>query len=215
MHIRNIGLTAESMSLDLHRERARRTIVKAVAATLVLLPAAACVSAIPRLSDSARCSALVDYPRADIFTSSGSAKLSSRALAYFAFGYDSVDSRQRRSQGYVIVVRGQPGWYEVAGPTQSGGQAHGSGRRFHVWEMAGRQLTVEFDPMARVVELLGTRVALDTANVILLDRIDDIGGRSVVRGTACARRIRVNEIAKDLLDSASGVRAFASADGGA
>ncbi len=203
------------MSLDLHREPARRTIVEAVAATLLLLPAAACASATPVQSDSAPCAALVDYPRADIITSSGTAKLSSRALAYFAFGYDSVDSRQRRSQGYVIVVRGQPGWYEVAGPTQSGGQAHGSERRIHVWRVAGRQLTILFDPKARVVELLGTRVGLDTTNVILLDRIDEIGGRSVVRGTTCARRIRVNEIAKDLLDSARGLREFASADGGA
>src|SRR6266550_5331725 len=203
------------MSLHLHRERARRTIVETVAATLLLLAPGACALATPGQSDAVPCAALVDYPRADIFTSSGSAKLSSRALAYFAFGYDSVDSRQRRSQGYVIVVRGQPRWYEVAGPTQSGGKAYGSERRVHVWEVAGRQLTILFDPMARVVELLGTRVGLDTANVILLDRIDSIGGRSVIRGTACARRIRVNEIAKDLLDSARGLRKFASAEGGA
>src|SRR3977135_4267747 len=111
------------MPLDLRRERTSRSIVEAVAATVLLLRGVACASATPVQSDLAPCSAVVDYPRADIVTSSGSAKLSSRALAYFAFGYDSVDSRQRRSQGYVIVVRGQPGWYEVAGPTRVGGPA--------------------------------------------------------------------------------------------
>ena len=152
---------------------------------------------------------------ASIFTSSGSARLSSSALAYFAFGYDSVDSRQRRSQGYVIAVRGQPSWYRVEGVTRSGGPAHGSERRVHVWEFAGRQITTVFDPTERVVELLGTRVGLDTANVILLDRIDGVGGPAVVRGTACARRIRVNDIAKDLLDGVRGLREYASATSGA
>jgi len=203
------------MSSDLRRERTIRLIVEAVAATGLLLRVVACASAIRVQSDLPPCSAVVDYPRADIFTSSGSAKLSSSTLAYFAFGYDSVDSRQRRSQGYVIIVRGQPRWYEVAGPTRAGGAAHSSERRVHVWEVAGRQLTTVFDPMARVVELLGTRVGLDTANIILLDRVDGIGGPSVIRGTACARRIRVNDIAKDLLDGVPGLRGYASASGGA
>jgi hypothetical protein len=203
------------MSSNFGRERTSRSIVEAVAATVLLLRVVACASATPVQSGLTRCSAAVEYPRTDIFTSSGSAKLSSRALAYFAFGYDSVDSRKRRSQGYVIAVRGQPGWYEVARPMRSGGPAHGSERRVHVWDVAGRQLTTVFDPNARVVELLGTRVGLDTANVILLDRVDGIGGASVVRGAACARRIRVNDIAKDLLDGVPGLRAYASAKGGA
>jgi hypothetical protein len=203
------------MSSALCRERTSRPIVEAVAATVLLLRVVACASATPVLTDLVPCSAVVDYPRADIFTSSGTAKLSSRALAYFAFGYDTADSRQRRSQGYVIVVRGQPGWYEVAGPTRAGGPAHGPERRVHLWEVAGRQLTTRFDPMARVVELLGMRVGLDTANVILLDRVDGVGGPSVVRGTACARRIRVNDIAKDLLDGVPKLREYASANGGA
>jgi hypothetical protein len=203
------------MSSDLRRERTIRLFVEAVAAAGLLLPAAACASAKPRQSDSAPCSALVDYPRADIVTSSGNAKLSSSALAYFAFGYDHVDSRQRRSQGYIIIVRGQPRWYEVGGLTRSGGTAHSSERRVHVWEVAGRQLTTVFDPMARVVELLGTRVGLDTANVIRLDRVDGIGGPPVIRGAACARRIHVNDIAKDLLDGVPGLRGYASANGGA
>ena len=203
------------MSSALRWERTSRPIGEAVAATVLLLRVVACASATPVQSDLAPCSAVVDYPRADIFTSSGSAKLSSRALAYFSFGYDSVDSRQRRSQGYVIVVRGQPRWYEVAGPTRGGGPAHGSERRVDVWEVAGRQLTTLFDPRARVVELLGTRIGLDTANVILLDRVDGIGGPSVVRGTACARRISVNDIAKDLLDGVPRLREYASANGGA
>jgi hypothetical protein len=185
------------------------------AAALSLLQLAGCASATPVQGALARCSVVVDYPREDIFTSSGIAQLSSRALAYFAFGYDSADSRHRRSHGYAIVVRGQPGWYEVRGPTRAGGPAQGFERRVHVWEAAGRQLTVLFDPTARVVELLGTRVALDTANVILLDRVDSVGGPTVVRGTACAERLRVNDSAKDLLDIVPGLREYVSAHGGA
>jgi len=185
------------------------------AAAVSLLQLAGCASATPVQGALARCSAVVDYPREDIFTSSGIVQLSSRALAYFAFGYDSADSRHRRSHGYAIVVRGQPGWYEIGGPTRAGGPAHGFERRVHVWEAAGRQLTVLFDPTARVVELLGTRVALDTANVILLDRVDSVGGPIVVRGTACAERLRVSDSAKDLLDIVPGLREYVSAHGGA
>jgi len=203
------------MSSDSKCRHIIRTMLEAVTAAVLPLPLVACASAPQVQRDLAPCSAVVDYPRADIFTSSGGAKLSSRALAYFAFGYDSVESRQRRSQGYIIVVRGQPDWYKVAGPTRAGGPTYGSKRRVDVWEVAGRQLTTVFDPMARVVELLGTRVGLDTANVILLDRIDGIGGPAVVRGTACARQIRVDDIAKDLLGSVPGIQAYASANGGA
>jgi hypothetical protein len=204
------------MTTDLNRERTSRTRLGAVAAGgVLLLQLVACASATTMQTDSGSCSAVIDYQREDIFTSSGIAQLSSRALAYFAFGYDSAASRQRRSQGYVIVVRGQPGWYRVGGPTQAGGPAHGSERRVHVWEAGGRKLTTLFEPTARVVELLSARVALDTANVIFVDRIDGVGGPAVVRGTACAARLRVNDSARDLLDSVPGLRAYASGAGGA
>ncbi len=205
-----------SSDFDWHR-MSRMTLgaLGAGASAAFLLQLAACASTKPVQSDSASCSAVVDYPREDIFTSSGTAHLSSRALAYFAFGYDSANSRQRRSQGYVLVVRGQPHWFETGGLIRSGGQAQGSERRVHLWEVAGRQLTVVFDPAARVVQLLGERVALDTANVIFLDRADDIGGPTVVRGTSCVRRLRINTIAKDLLDGVPALARYASANGGA
>jgi hypothetical protein len=187
-----------------------KTMLRAGASTALLLQLAASAAAQHTQRDPVSCSAVVEYPRKDIITSAGSARISSRVLAYFALGYDSVSSSQRRSQGYVLVVRGQPHWYEPSGVIQSGGQAQGSQRRVHVWETAKRQLTVVFDATAGTVELLGERVALDTANVIFVDRVDGVGGPSIVRGSACVRRLRVNTIAKDLMDGVPAVARYVS-----
>jgi hypothetical protein len=198
------------MSSPVEGYRVSRTILRAGASTALLLQLASPAAAQHIQVEPASCSGVVEYPRKDIVTSDGSARISPRVLAYFALGYDSVSSSQRRSQGYVLVVRGQPHWYETSGVIRSGGQAQGSQRRVHVWETAKRQLTVVFDPTAGTVELLGERVALDTANVIFVDRADGVGGPSIVRGSACVKRLHVNTIAKDLMDGVPAVARYVS-----
>jgi hypothetical protein len=202
------------MSSHVDGYKGSKTMLRAGASAALLMQLAASAAAQHIQRDPASCSAVVEYPRKDIITSDGSARISPRVLAYFALGYDSVSSGQRRSQGYVLIVRGQPHWYEPSGVIRSGGQAQGSQRRVHVWETAKRQLTIVFDPTAGTVELLGERVALDTANVIFVDRVDGVGGPIIVRGSACVKRLHVNTIAKDLMDGLPAVARYVSDSGG-
>jgi hypothetical protein len=67
---------------------------------------------------------------------------------------------------------------------------------------------VVFDPDANTVELLGVRVGLDTANVLFLDKVDQIDGDAKIVGTACAKEFDVENADKLLSPSVPKLPAF-------
>ena len=83
----------------------------------------------------------------------------------------------------LVLWRGRPGWFLGGGPSGGGGSGLGRGvmtRRLH---FGGVDLEFMFDQRTRVIELLGQRIDLGEANVVLVDTVDDhprfVGARRV------------------------------------
>jgi len=85
----------------------------------------------------------------------------------------------------LILWRGSPGWpYRRTGSgSQSGGEGRGGSGviPFSIYQ-GGLHLTASFDPATRSTVVLGERVELNGANVVLVDRVDDPAG-PVIAGT--------------------------------
>jgi hypothetical protein len=94
---------------------------------------------------------------------------------------------------YVILWRGQPGWFERPGAFV-GASANSAwagpwdrGHRRTVG-FAGGPVSWEYDEIGRVLRILGREIVLTTDNVVLVDRVDGVGGEAVVVGTARVAR---------------------------
>jgi len=98
----------------------------------------------------------------------------------------SVDAAGRGTLQLLILWRGTPGWFmRGGGGSSSGGGgsiAPGSSMIFSHWiSQGGVNLTVRFDPAVRKVWIQDREVALDDANVVLVDGVDSPAGPYVAR----------------------------------
>ena len=98
----------------------------------------------------------------------------------------SVDAAGRGTLQLLILWRGTPGWFmRGGGGSSSGGggsMAPGSSMIFSHWvSQGGVNLTVRFDPAIRKVWIQDREIALDDANVVLVDGVDSPAGAQVVR----------------------------------
>ena len=134
----------------------------------------------PTLRSSGRPSAAkCEWQGADAPSSSGIQILSATTLALFSFGHPNNVPR-----GYMLLARGQRDWFRgqrIGG----GGHVDGAGPREHLWRAGGIAHSAIFDPSTNTVDVLGYHIWLDTANVLLLDRVDRIAGEPKLVGTAC------------------------------
>jgi hypothetical protein len=99
-----------------------------------------------------------------------------------------VDAAGRGTLELLILWRGSPGWFrKSAGAASGGGQSGSMGGgpgpmiRSEWISQGGVNLTVRFDPAARKVWIQDKEIALDAANVVLVDGIDSPAGPQVVR----------------------------------
>src|SRR5687767_7702756 len=98
----------------------------------------------------------------------------------------SVDATGRGTLQLLILWRGTPGWFLRGGGSSSsgGGGSMGPGSEtiFSHWiSQGGVNLTVRLDPAARKLWIQDKEIALDDANVVLVDGVDSPAGPSVVR----------------------------------
>ena len=98
----------------------------------------------------------------------------------------SVDAAGRGTLQLLILWRGTPGWFmRGGGGSSSGGggsMAPGSSMIFSHWiSQGGVNLTVRFDPAVRKVWIQDREIALDDANVVLVDGVDSPAGLQIMR----------------------------------
>ena len=94
-----------------------------------------------------------------------------------------VDASGRGTLQLLILWRGSPGWFRQGGGSGAGGSI-GPGQsmiRSEWISQGGVNLTVRFDPAARKVWIQDTEIALEDANVVLVDGVDSPAGPQVVR----------------------------------
>lgn len=99
-----------------------------------------------------------------------------------------VDPAGRGTLELLILWRGSPGWFrKSAGSASGGGQGGSVGGgpspmlRSEWISQGGVNLTVRFDPASRKVWIQDKELALDDANVVLVDGVDSPEGPHVVR----------------------------------
>jgi hypothetical protein len=96
----------------------------------------------------------------------------------------SVARIDNLARGYILLARGRPNWF-VGQFVGGGGHVNGAGPRDHIWRVGALTYRVEYDASTNTANLLGHRIGLDTANVLFLDHVDQIGGDAELLGTAC------------------------------
>lgn len=94
-----------------------------------------------------------------------------------------VDMAGRGTLQLLILWRGSPGWFRQGGGSGSGGSmGPGPSLIRSEWiSQGGLNLTVRFDPAARKVWIQDREIALNDANVVLVDGVDSPAGPQVVR----------------------------------
>jgi len=140
----------------------------------------------------------------------GLSTLSSTTQAIYSL--TSTDSTMR---GYIIAARGQPYWFEGTVYGGGGSRINSNGKREDVWRAGRYRYTVLYDSAANSAELAGTRVALDTGMLVLLDRVDSVGGLPRVIGTLCPSELKWDSPVRPLLDLLPALRVYAGSDAGA
>jgi hypothetical protein len=96
----------------------------------------------------------------------------------------SVGNVAGKGHGYVLLARGQPDWF-VGKLVGGGGHVNGVGPRDHVWDIGSRSVKLIYDPATNSANIFGKQLKLDTANVLLVDRVDGVFGEPHLVGTAC------------------------------
>lgn len=76
----------------------------------------------------------------------------------------------------LVLWRGEPGWFLNRGHSAERGGGDSSGRVNVQLEQGGQNLELTLDSERRVVTIAGKEVALGSANVVLVDRVDVPGG---------------------------------------
>jgi hypothetical protein len=97
--------------------------------------------------------------------------LTERTVGDFAIQHDSLV--------LVILWRGERGWHRRAGGSSASGRTGMNARTGEV-DMESRygdiELVSHYDARRRRVLIRGREIGIDTANVIVVDRIDGVGG---------------------------------------
>jgi hypothetical protein len=93
-----------------------------------------------------------------------------------------VDSAGR---GYLLIARGAMSW-PAAAVERTGGPRPDGLVGFEPLPGDWRN-TLTYDPATNVLSMLGVRVPLDSGNVVLVDRIDGVGGDALVQIGGCVR----------------------------
>jgi hypothetical protein len=98
----------------------------------------------------------------------------------------SVDASGRGTLQLMILWRGTPGWFMRGdgGSSSSGGGSIGAGAAMMYsfsLSQGGIELNARFDPSARKLWVQDKEIALDDANVVLVDAVDSPAGPQVVR----------------------------------
>jgi len=118
-------------------------------------------------------------------------------------------------RGYIIAARGQPYWFEGTVFGSGGSRINASGKREDTWRSGRYSYTIVYDSISNTIELEGTRVALDTGLLVLLDRVDSVGGPPAVVGSMCPAEVQWDNPVRPLLEVLPALRRYAGSDAGA
>ena len=135
---------------------------------------------------------------------SGFADVSKTTRAVFALTV-RADSLVR---GYIAFARGSDYWFEGVVSSGGPGNTNDSGIRRDRWLAGSSAFTVAYDSATNSAEVLGQRIALDTARILLIDRVDGVGGPPRLMSAVCPREIRMDHPVDAIVDAMLGVRAF-------
>jgi hypothetical protein len=132
----------------------------------------------------------------------GTQAMSPTIDALYAVG--NVDDFGR---GYIILARGQPNWYTTS-PVTGGGKVDGPGDRKHTWQVGSLSYSVSYDATNNTVDLLGTTVSLDSANVLLVDHVDQVGDSARLVGAGCLMQFDLERPDLAIRNGRSKIQAF-------
>ena len=141
--------------------------------------------------------------RLDRVQSSGFADVTPTTRAVFALAV-----RDSSMRGYVAFARGQKYWFDGRVSTGGPGQTNPSGKREDSWVAGSSSYTVVYDSATNSADVLGKRIALDTANVLLIDRVDGVGGLPSLVTALCPPEVRMDQVPEAIVETMSYVRAF-------
>ena len=82
------------------------------------------------------------------------------------------------------------------------------GKRFDTWLAGSSSFSVVYDSATNSAEILGSRIALDTASILLLDRVDGVGGSPQLVAALCPREIQMARLTDTIMETMFTVRAF-------
>lgn len=118
----------------------------------------------------------------------------------------SVGNVAGTGHGYILLARGQPNWF-VGKLVGGGGHVNGVGPRDHVWSIGSQSIKVVYDPATNSADIFGKQLKLDTANVLLVDRVDRLGEPHLV-GTACVHEFDTGNPDSSLRSAVPSVQTF-------
>ena len=85
--------------------------------------------------------------------------------------------------GYLVFIKGSPGW-DSREPGVPAGRSRLSMNRADI-ELGRARFTLNYDRVAHIAEIHGVTIPLDSGNVLLVDRVDGVGGPPVVSIGGC------------------------------
>jgi hypothetical protein len=118
----------------------------------------------------------------------------------------SVGNVEGTGHGYILLARGDPNWF-VGKLVGGGGHVNGLGARDHVWAIGSQSIKVIYDPARNSADILGKQLSLDTANVLLVDRVDRLGEPRLI-GTACVHEFDISNPDSSLRTAVPSVQAY-------
>jgi hypothetical protein len=104
----------------------------------------------------------------------------------FAQAYVARETAGRPTREFVVFVRGAPGWHRGGSRVARIDRSTGDSARWIIETRFDALTLVGFlYPQAGLLSIGGATVALDTANVFLLDQVDGVGGPPTLRSAGC------------------------------
>ena len=148
-----------------------------------------------------RCNGRAAFPGGG--SNSGTAPVSPSVMAT---QMASVDAAGRGTLQLLVLWRGSPGWFIKGGGASQWRRRiqadPGRARSYSHWiSQGGVNLSLRFDPAARKVWIQDTEIALDDANVMLVDGVDSPAGPQVVRTLRIDPEYETNDGAAAVCDA--------------
>lgn len=116
------------------------------------------------------------------------------------------DSSGTLAHGFVAFLRGQSDW--DAGPFAGSDRRDENGRRVIQASYGSGRIVMTFEPSRNALRFGTTEVALDSADVVLLDRVDSIGGPPVIRSVGCISLVPTSSVIGRALTAFPEARGF-------